>query len=127
MDPDLRLPAGSYVEWAAIFQNVFLNAVNAALDSDEKRIAVVARPERGRQALSVLDTGVGIDLAQADRLFQPFERRLVLSAERRALALGGTGLGLTIVRMVAEALECRVRFVEPDPGYATAFEISWRE
>lgn len=127
LDPELRLPAGSYVEWAAIFQNVFLNAVNAALDSDEKRIAVVAGPERGRQALRVLDTGVGIDLAEADRLFQPFERRLVLSAERRALALGGTGLGLTIVRMVAEALECRVRFVEPDPGYATAFEINWRE
>jgi hypothetical protein len=52
---------------------------------------------------------------------------LKISPERRSLGLGGTGLGLTIVRMVATSVNCRVAFVQPEPGFETAFQLSWSE
>jgi signal transduction histidine kinase len=123
----LTLPPGRYAEWTAIFQNVLINAANAMLDSDKKRLRVRSEQSGEERALVVEDTGVGVDLATADHLFEPFERRVELSPERRALGLGGSGLGLTIVRMLASNLDCRVGFVEPSDDYATAFRISWRE
>jgi len=34
-------------------------------------------------------------------------------------------MGLTIVKMVADSLHCRVSFVRPDFGYNTSFKIEW--
>lgn len=125
----LRLPPASFAEWSAIFQNVFLNAVNAIamLDSKTKKITVSSRIRGKTRAILVQDTGSGIDLSSANELFEPFVRKLKLSPERRGLGFGGTGLGLTIVRMIAENLDCKVAFVEPDDGFNTAFQLSWSE
>lgn len=123
---DIRLPPGTVAEWNAVFQNVFINAANAMLDSAERSLLVNYELRSGRNRIWVQDTGVGIDLDEAERLFRPFERRSDVSAARRELGLGGTGLGLSIVRMVANNLDCAVAFVPPADGYATAFELSWR-
>jgi signal transduction histidine kinase len=123
---EVRLPPGTVAEWAAIFQNVFINAANAMLDSDRKSIKVSYVASGNKNYIYVEDTGRGVDLEHADRLFEPFERRSEISADRRELGLGGTGLGLTIVRMVANNLGCAVGFVRPDEPYRTAFELSWR-
>ena len=40
IDRDLLLPEASYPVWMAIFHNVLMNASNAMLDSDSKRISV---------------------------------------------------------------------------------------
>lgn len=127
IDDSVRLPDGRFVEWSAIFQNVFLNAVNAMLDSETKYIAVQSHTRGRARAILVQDTGCGVDLSSADELFKPFVRRLKLSPERRALGFGGSGLGLTIVRLMADNLGCRVGFVEPDDGFKTAFQLSWSE
>lgn len=127
IDNQLRLPKGSYAEWSAIFQNVFINATNAMLDSDEHRISVVSRCSGRKVSIIVQDTGVGVDLETADDLFKPFVRKLEISPERRALGFGGMGMGLTIVRMMAINLGCGVSFIEPDDGFNTAFEIAWKE
>jgi len=127
VDPNLRFPKARFAEWSAVFQNVFLNAVNAMMDSEERRVHVRSRGRGLTRAVLVQDTGCGVDLDIAESLFEPFERRLKLSPERRALALGGTGLGLTIVRMIAQNVGCKVSFVQPDDGFATAFRLSWSE
>lgn len=127
VDPDVRLPEGSYAEWSALLQNVLTNAVNAMLDTDERIVHVQTRREGTVTELLVQDTGVGVDLDGSDELFEPFVRRLDLSPERRALGLGGTGLGLSIVRMIAEALDANVGFVEPGARFSTAFQISWKD
>ena len=124
---DLRLPKGSYAEWCALFQNLFINAINATLDCDKRYIGVSHQSVRGRQEIWVQDTGVGIDLNRAERFFEPFERELEISPDRRSMGVGGTGLGLTIVRMIAESSGSRVEFVKPDDGYATACKLSWKE
>jgi hypothetical protein len=127
VDERFRLPAGSFAEWSAIFQNVFLNASNAMLDSDHRKLWAHAYSAGRNRAVVIEDTGAGVDLDEQLELFEPFVRKLEVSRERRALGIGGTGLGLTIVRMVAISLGCQVAFVEPSSGYSTAFRLSWRE
>ncbi|MCI0564587.1 MAG: ATP-binding protein, partial [Nitrososphaera sp.] len=127
VDPELRLPEATLAEWGAIFQNVFINAFNAMLDSEERLLQVSSHEQGKKREILVQDTGYGVELKNAERLFQPFERASKISVERRALGYGGTGLGLTIVRLLADRIGCKVGFVEPDEGFNTAFSLSWRE
>jgi len=123
----LLLPHGTMADWQALFQNVFLNASNAMLDREVKKLKVTGGNLTSRRScLKVSDTGVGVDLETANELFEPFVRRLELSAERKSLGLGGMGLGLTVVRMVCENTRCEFGFVEPEAGYTTTFKLTWR-
>jgi len=127
VDEEILLPKASLAEWSAIFQNVFTNAFNAMLDSEKRLLKVSSRIEERSHEILVQDTGSGVDLRDADRFFEPFERGSQISPEKRALGYGGTGLGLTIVRLLADGIGCRVGFVEPEEGFETAFSLSWRE
>lgn len=125
--PSLRLPRGSYPAWSAVVQNLLVNAFNAMVDAEDKRVDVSGGTASRRSWLRFQDTGVGVDVANSERLFEPFVRALPASKERAALGLGGTGLGLTIVRMVTGELGCIVNFVRPDSSHSTAIELSWKE
>jgi signal transduction histidine kinase len=130
VDDELLLPQAGYAEWSAIFQNIFLNAINAMLDLDDKqdkKIDVSSRAEGDQRTILIQDTGVGVDLPTAEELFKPFVRKLKISPERRNLGVGGTGLGLTIVRMIADSIGCNVSFTKPGDGFKTAIQIQWRE
>ena len=127
IDDRLRLPKASFAEWGAILQNVFINAFTAMLDSPKRRLHISFRPHEKLREILIQDTGHGVNLKDADRLFEPFQRASKISAERKALGYGGTGLGLTIVRLLANNIGCRVRFVSPEGGFSTAFSIQWRE
>lgn len=126
---DFRFPLGSLAEWNALLQNVLSNAWNAMLDSKKAQISFRGgKDERGREWLHVSDSGQGLDipLPEAHKLFEPFERRIRISADKRSIAIGGQGLGLAIVRMIARRRSSNVAFVLPEKGYSTTFEISWR-
>jgi signal transduction histidine kinase len=125
VDPELRLPFGAFAEWSAILQNVFLNAANAMLESTKREIKVSSRASGKTDSLLVQDTGIGVDLQSAEDLFTPFVRKLKLSRDREEMGYGGMGLGLTIVRMLAANLNCKVAFVAPETGFKTAFRLSW--
>ena len=127
IDDRLRLPKASFAEWGAIFQNVFINAFNAMLDSPKRWLHISFRSHGNSREILIQDTGHGINLKDADRLFDPFQRASKISAERKALGYGGTGLGLTIVRLLANNVGCRVQFVNPEDEFKTAFSIQWRE
>ena len=127
IDRQMLLPRASYPVWMAIFHNVFMNAANAMFDSDTKLISASSFKQGRRQGLRVQDTGVGIDLAQAESLFEPLTRGLELSAEQRTLGYGGTGLGLAIIRMLATDANVDVAFIEPTAAFSTCIEIAWSE
>jgi signal transduction histidine kinase len=122
---DIVLPPATFAEWTALFQNVLLNAANAMLDRDNRRI-LCNGGRTGRAAWArVSDSGVGIDWHRSNEFFEPFARQLNISEERRSLGLGGMGLGLTIVRMIADQRRCKVGFIAPEPHWATTFQLSW--
>ena len=71
----------------------------------------------------VIDTGIGIDPARIDAIFEPF-RQEEASTRRR---FGGTGLGLAISREIARAMGGDIE-VESRPGEGATFRVTipWR-
>ena len=123
--PDIHLPAATFAEWNSLFQNVFINAANATLDLGERQIRCIGGRTGRTTWVRVEDNGSGVECKNSEELFEPFTRHTAISEERRELGLGGMGLGLTIVRMIATQRNARVAFVKPSPGWTTAFQISW--
>ena len=122
---DIALPPATFAEWNSLFQNVLVNAANATLDADEP-VAYCVGGRTGRSTwLRIHDNGVGVDVADSEALFEPFSRAVRVSDERRALGLGGMGLGLTIVRMIAQRRRAKAAFVKPQRPWTTTFQLSW--
>jgi signal transduction histidine kinase len=69
----------------------------------------------GHWTIRVSDTGVGIAPADADRVFDEFERAA-------GEDVPGTGLGLAIVRELCRVLNGQIDFVSRE-GVGTTFEI----
>ncbi|MCX7363833.1 MAG: PAS-domain containing protein [Alphaproteobacteria bacterium] len=72
-------------------------------------------------ALSIADTGIGMDEVQRARLFQPFAQADSSTTRR----YGGTGLGLSIVRRLAELMGGDVT-VDSAPGRGSIFTVTVR-
>lgn len=125
IDPDLVLPAATLAEWQGLIQNVSTNALNAMIDSDLRILRFSAGHRRRKGFLRISDTGTGIDLDEAEHFFKPFRRKGTISEERKSMGLGGYGLGLTIVRMIAEGRRCHVAFVPAEQGFSSTFELTW--
>jgi two-component system osmolarity sensor histidine kinase EnvZ len=68
--------------------------------------------EAGTLRIVVEDQGPGIPEAERDKVFQPFYRL----EGSRSTATGGSGLGLSIVRQLAQANGCRVELLPADGG-----------
>jgi signal transduction histidine kinase len=72
--------------------------------------------------LEVQDTGIGIDEAARERIFQPFSQ-----ADTSTTRLfGGTGLGLPLARRLARAMGGDVKIQSSQLGVGTTFAISIR-
>ncbi len=67
--------------------------------------------------MRVLDTGVGISLADQPYIFDKFYR-----AEAVATSHQGTGLGLAIVKSVIERHHGRI-WVKSEPGQGSIFSV----
>ena len=126
---DLLFPVGAFAEWSAIVQNVLFNAWNALLDADLRVVRFDGSASTARrQYLRISDTGAGLTmpLEETGILFEAFQRRASISPAHRSIAIGGQGLGLAIVRMIAHSRGADVAFVSPPLGFTTAIELSWR-
>ena len=123
--PESRLPPAAYAEWVSIFQNALFNSLNALVDSEE-RIIMIRSDDKGRLCrILIEDTGSGVDLEESETLFEPFKRKTKISRERRELGFGGSGLGLTIMRIIAGSRGVRVGFEPPSSGFATSLAMEW--
>ncbi len=86
---------------------------NAIKFSRQGTVKVITRVEDSTFSVFVRDQGPGIPAREAERIFEPFVR-LGSEATRE---VDGTGLGLTLVRQCASALNGRVQVVRQEgPG-----------
>ncbi|MFI5000817.1 MAG: PAS-domain containing protein [Reyranellales bacterium] len=107
-------------------QILFNLVVNATKFTEVGSITVRARAleiDEGtvKLALSVVDTGIGMNAEQQARLFMPFSQADSSTTRR----YGGTGLGLSIVRRLAELMGGDAS-VESTPGKGSTFTVTVR-
>jgi signal transduction histidine kinase len=93
-----------------VVSNLLDNAF--AWTPDGGRISLELAAENGTIAVSVSDSGPGIDAVERERIFRPFWSR----------AGDGTGLGLPIARELAHALGGELA-LESEVGHGSRFEL----
>lgn len=99
-----------------ILVNLVANAVKFTPDGGAVTLSLVSAPKR--YEIRVEDTGRGISRESLDRIFEPY-----VQIDREPVAAhGGAGLGLSVVRTLAELLSMRVS-VESELGAGSVFTL----
>ncbi|EDX85061.1 ATPase, histidine kinase-, DNA gyrase B-, and HSP90-like domain protein [Synechococcus sp. PCC 7335] len=101
-----------------VLTNLISNAVRY---TEEGSIKVKTRLVRGREnnlvEVAVIDSGLGIDSAEQDRIFEPYYQ-----GEAGQRAASSTGLGLAIARQLVELLQGSIRLTS-EPNVGSTFTI----
>ncbi len=117
--PDLPALMGDAGTLQSAVQNLVGNAIKYAGDDRWVRVAVTAsttpRPE---VRIAVEDHGAGLDGEEQRLVFEPFFRGKAAVANQ----IKGSGLGLSLVRRIADAHGGRVELVS-SPGHGSTFTI----
>jgi two-component system, OmpR family, phosphate regulon sensor histidine kinase PhoR len=100
-----------------VLQNLLDNAVQYTAAGGRIRVTVTTVPREA--ILTVADTGIGIPLADQERIFERFYR----VDAGRSREVGGTGLGLSIAKHIVEAHGGRL-WVESEVGRGSKFFFS---
>ena len=101
---DVQVQANGF-DLTTVVKNLVDNAIRYTPDGG--RVDLGVRVEQGRAVLRIQDTGPGIAVAERDRVFDPFYR--TLGSEQT-----GSGLGLCIVKTIAQRLDAQVRLAFSD-------------
>lgn len=102
-------------------RQIFLNLLSNAIKFTEAgsiTISVTAAPRRRGLYLTVEDTGIGMKEEDLPAIFDPF-RQIDGSLTRH---IGGTGLGLTIVKRAVEMIEGKIE-VQSSYGKGSVFTV----
>ncbi len=103
-----------------ILVNLVGNAVKFTESGAVKVVVRLAQLDTPVLQWDVIDTGIGLTLEQQHSLFQPFTQ-----ADNSTMRkFGGTGLGLTISKRLAELLGGDVSIVKSQVGVGTTFRIT---
>jgi signal transduction histidine kinase len=133
--PDtLRVGPMLEAELYAVLLNVLSNAIKSVIAAGgEKRLLVSARREGSNAFVHVLDTGIGLDEENYEKVFEPFvadpDDRLYrglkakLNPEDEYVVGTGSGLGLSIAREILSFRGGAIRFVQPRDGWNADLEI----
>jgi signal transduction histidine kinase len=107
----------------SILRNLLDNAVKAGVAGSGSKIEVAATRAHGKLELTVRDDGLGFPPEEAAMMFEKFYR---LGDELRRRT-PGTGLGLYLVKRLAEMSGATVGATSAGPGRGAAVTVTWPE
>jgi len=116
--------SGWFLGDPARLRQILVNLVgNAVKFTDQGRIGIEVEQietseEQATFAISVSDTGIGIDEEEQSRLFARFEQADTSTTRR----FGGTGLGLALSRQLVELMGGEIS-VNSEPGRGATFRV----
>jgi signal transduction histidine kinase/CheY-like chemotaxis protein len=90
LDPELATTTADRVQLQQVLMNLMLNGIEAMQDTGGELTVASKRTEDGQLLISVSDTGVGLAIDEAKRIFEAF-----FTTKPR-----GTGMGLSISRRI---------------------------
>lgn len=103
-----------------LFYRVIQNLISNAIKYTENgKVLVTVRKQRGNVLVQVRDTGIGIPKPQLAAIFSEFYR-IENNTEK------GLGLGLSVVKKLASQLDCSVK-VESEETKGSTFTISIKQ
>lgn len=112
---------GDPVRLRGAVENLIENAIKFT-PAGAVSLKVTAARARGRNirlVFSVSDSGIGMSRAEIARLFRPFAQ----ASEDVSRKFGGAGLGLSLVKRLAQAMDGDLK-VESKPGKGSTFRLS---
>jgi PAS domain S-box-containing protein len=116
IDKDLEVTADPH-HLTRILQNLIDNAIKYNVKGGNVRVEAALESKLVR--VSVHDTGIGIPAHDVPLIFQQFHR----SETAKALAIGGSGLGLYIIKSIVESNGGQI-WAESTPGKGSTFHFT---
>ncbi len=114
---DMPLVAADRVHLRQVLENLVENAIKYSPAGGDVTVRVIDRD--GSVAIEVEDSGIGIAPHDHRRIFEKFYR----ADADMSLGVGGTGLGLFIVRELVRRMSGRVE-VRSTPGQGSTFQVT---
>lgn len=116
VDIDVKTITGNQTLLYRVFSNMIENAIK--YNHKNGMVEVRGQVKNGATHITITDSGIGIPNDQLHYIFEPFYR----VDHSRARELGGSGLGLSIVRTIIEKHHGKVN-VQSTLNVGTTFEI----
>jgi signal transduction histidine kinase len=121
VEPDLPCVIGDLAAICGCLENLITNAIKYG--GTDRRIRIRAQRESKENgemeiAISIEDHGIGIHRSDFKRIFEPFYR----AADVTRAQIPGTGLGLSVSKHLAEAMDGRLS-VESEFGVGSVFTL----
>ena len=111
-----HLPAYVHTDEKRLRQILINLLSNAVKYTERGHVSLTVRFRSQVADFEVADTGCGIEAEDVERVFQPFERGRAPSVR----AVPGTGLGLTITKLLTEIMGGEI-VLQSTPGVGTTF------
>ena len=105
----------------SVLRNLLDNAIKACSAGDGGEIAIEALRDGAAVVVDIRDDGIGFAPRDAARIFEKFYR----SGDDGTNPMPGTGLGLYVVRRLAEISDARVVARSDGPGRGATFTVTW--
>jgi signal transduction histidine kinase len=105
------------VQMEQVVRNLLTNAIRYMGDTASPTIEIGSVGRGADLECWVRDTGIGIDDAYHEKIFEIFQRLKEVEAE-------GSGVGLAIVKKIVDAAGGRI-WVESAPGQGSTFRFTW--
>jgi signal transduction histidine kinase len=113
LDPELPTTTADRVQLQQVLMNLMLNGIEAMQDTGGELAIASKKTEDGQLTISVSDTGIGLSIDEAERIFEAF-----FTTKPR-----GTGMGLSISRRIIASHDGRL-WAAPNTGRGTTFQFT---